>query len=286
MSSQLIHNHLNINGIKMHTVETGKGPLLVLLHGFPQFWYSWRHQIEVLSSYFHVIALDLRGYGESDKPASISDYAPDILMNDVEALIKAKGYENAYIVGHDWGGAIAWNLAINKPEIIKKVAVLNCPHPLIFAKNLRSNLKQLKKSWYLFFFQIPFIPEWIFNLKGESLMNKLLKDSTINKDTFSDEDINLYIEEIKKPGAFQAALNYYRAAFKYPLKNQKKKIQIPSLLIWGENDAVFDISLTKGMDSFFEQPLKINYIPACSHWVQEEQPEIVNQLLLDFLLNS
>jgi pimeloyl-ACP methyl ester carboxylesterase len=117
-------------------------------------------------------------------------------------------------------------------------------------------------------------------------MNKLLKDSTINKDTFSDEDINLYTEEIKKPGAFQAALNYYRAAFKYPLKNQKKKIQIPSLLIWGENDAVFDISLTKGMDSFFEQPLKINYIPACSHWVQEEQPEIVNQLLLDFLLKS
>lgn len=282
---------IRVNGIQIHYVIAGKGDPLILLHGFPQFWYTWRRQIPVLSQKFKVIVPDLRGYGQSEKPPQISDYNINLLAADILELIHALGYQKAYIVGHDWGGAVAWNIAMEHPEVVEKLAILNCPHPAAMAKALRTNFRQMRKSWYLFFFQIPYIPELAFKMFGKQILKGALRGSSMRKDTFSDEDLEKYLLELQKPGAFSAALNYYRAAFRQMSKAPKstgplKKIAAPTLLIWGEKDLALGKELTFDMDKFFSDGFEIRYIPDCSHWVNEEQPELVNQLLRSFFLDS
>lgn len=282
----LKHEYIQANGIRIHYVTEGEGPLVVLLHGFPEFWYAWRHQIPALSKHFKVVVPDLRGYGETERPSKISDYSPHFLVNDVVDLIHKMGYEKAHIVGHDWGGAIAWRLAMEQPQVVDHLAVLNCPHPSIFVKALRSNFRQIRKSWYVFFFQIPYVPEFVFKHRSKKMFEKLFRGSVVRKDTFTDEDIDQYCRAMEKPEAFSAALNYYRAVFSKtsPRSSRKeKKISVPTLLIWGENDVALGKELTYGMEPLFSGPFSLHYIPNCSHWVNEEQPELVNRLLLDFL---
>jgi len=282
------HEYAEVNGIKMHYVTAGKGPLVILLHGFPQFWYSWRHQIPALSDKFCVVAPDLRGYGDTEKPQNISDYDKSILAKDIADLIHALGYQKADIVGHDWGGGVAWTLTIEHPECVDHLVVINSPHPQLFFKALRSNYRQMAQCWYFFFFQIPYIPESIFKMFSKNIMKKMLAGSAVNKDTFTDSDVEKYQQMMEKPGAFSAALNYYRAAFrakpaKVSTDKTHKKISVPTLVIWGENDIALRKELTYGMEPYFDGPLAIEYIPKCSHWVHEEQPEHVNSLLLKFL---
>lgn len=276
------HRFIEANGIKIHYVTQGEGPLVVLLHGFPEFWYAWRHQIPFLAKNFQVVAPDLRGYGRTERPFHISDYQISILSEDIKGLILALGHQKAYIVGHDWGGAIAWNLALEKPEVVDRLAVLNCPHPYMFVKALRSNFSQIRKSWYIFFFQIPRVPEYFFKLNGKVLLKNLFRHSSA-KNTFRDEDINLYYETMNQEGAFTSALNYYRAAFHKPKTSQKReKISSPTMLIWGEKDVALGKELTYNMEPLFTGPFRLDYIPDCSHWANEEQPEIVNRLLEEF----
>ena len=200
-------------------------------------------------------------------------------------MIHALGYQKAHIVGHDWGGAIAWNIAIDFPEFVDHLCVLNCPHPYIFAKALRTNFRQIMRSWYILLFQIPYLPEYL--LESKNALKKILKGQTIRKDTFTDYDLDFYYENLQKPQALHSAMNYYRAAFRYDLKKGKKKmIEVPTLLIWAENDAALDKDLTEGMDPLFSGPFHRHFIPNCSHWVNEEQPEIVNNLILKFLSSS
>lgn len=287
MTSTKEHAFIQANGIRIHYVTAGKGPLVVLLHGFPEFWYAWRRQIPALAQHFQVVVPDLRGYGDTERPPNISDYKPSVLVKDLVGLIRGLGHEKAHIIGHDWGGAIAWGTAMEHPELIDRLVVLNCPHPVVFKRALRSNFQQIKKSWYVFFFQIPYFPELLFKMNPKRFVEKVFRENAIRKEAFSDEDLECYRRALEEPGAYEAALNYYRAAFSKSSKEdpgaKKEKIAAPTLLIWAEDDAALGKELTHEMASFFSGPFKIHYVPHCSHWVNEEQPELVNQLILQFL---
>ena len=282
------HERVEANGIDFHCVTAGEGPLVLLLHGFPQFWYAWRHQIPALAERFKVVAPDLRGYGDTAKPPRVADYRTEVLAADVAGLVKAFGQQKAHVVGHDWGGGVAWMTAIQQSQVVDKLAVLNCPHPLLFGKALRSNLRQLSRSWYMFFFQLPAIPELVFQLAPDQVVERMFRRMAIRKDTFSDEDLREFRAALEKPGALTAALNYYRATFRNissmrQLEREAPKIAAPTLLIWAENDVALGKELTYGMEPLFSGPFRIEYVPGCSHWVNEEQPELVNRLLLEHL---
>lgn len=268
--------------------EAGR-PLVVLLHGFPESWYSWRHQIPVLAEHFRVAVPSLRGYGRSDRPVDVAAYEMPHLTADVRGLIRALGYDDAAIVGHDWGGGISWAFAIDHPEACRKLAVCNCPHPAIFAKNVFSNARQLLRSWYMFFFQIPRLPEWLLTRNHMAALERGFRDMVVRKDreVFSDEDLREIKRSFDPPGAATAAINYYRAQFRnrsaltrYSLET---RVKCPTLLIWAEDDVALGKELTIGTDALVDAPFAIRFIPECSHWVQQERPEEVNAALLEFL---
>ncbi|MBI2962679.1 MAG: alpha/beta hydrolase [Deltaproteobacteria bacterium] len=288
MTESWKHEFIDANGIRFHYVAAGEGSLVVLLHGFPQFWYAWRHQIPALAARFRVVAPDLRGYGDTDKPPRVSDYRTGILAADVAALVRALGYEKAHLVGHDWGGAVAWTTALEQPQVVDRLAVLNCPHPLAFAKALRSNPRQLGRSWYVFFFQLPVLPELVFQLAPQRAVERMFRGMAVRKETFDDEDLRQFRQALEKPGALTAAINYYRATLRNfsamrELERHPKPIAAPTLLIWAEQDVALGKELTYGMEPLFSGPFRLRYVPDCSHWVNEEQPELVNRLLIDFL---
>jgi epoxide hydrolase 4 len=286
MSDSFRHEFVSANGIRFHVVTAGEGPLVVLLHGFPQFWYAWRHQIPALATRFRVAVPDLRGYGQTDKPPRVADYAIATLSRDIAELVNALGEKKAHVVAHDWGGGVAWDLVGRYPEVVDRLAVLNCPHPVLFGKALRSNFRQLRRSWYMFFFQIPWLPEAIVRLSPRRASENFFRGMAIRKDTFTDEDLDRFAEAMAIPGAMTGALNYYRAMFRNvgELRRQEAnlaKIASPTLLIWAENDIALGKELTLGMESLFTSSFRIHYVPNCSHWVNEEQPELVNRLLLE-----
>lgn len=251
------HAFVETNGIRMHYVTAGKGPLVLLLHGFPEFWYSWRYQIPALATHFQVVAPDLRGYGKTERPPHTADYRPDLLVADIAGLIQALGHTKAHIVGHDWGGAVAWKLAMDQPHLVNSLAILNSPHPYLFKRALQSNFSQMKKSWYLFFFQLPFLPELLFKSNPKGILKKILRGSAMRRETFSDSDIETYLQAIEQPGAFHAALNYYRARrYSSGKKPVAKKIAVPTLIIWGNKIALLERSSRKGWSLFLLLPLR------------------------------
>lgn len=276
--------YIQVNGIRMHYVSAGQGPLLLMLHGFPEFWYSWRHQIPVLSPYFTVVAPDLRGYNETDKPTW--GYELDVLVADVVELIRRLGHERAVVVGHDWGGFVAWALAIAYPHRVERLINLNTPHPALISQALRNNPRQIMRSGYAFFFQLPGLPEALLSANDYAAIEKALRGTATVKSAFSDEDIQVYKDAISKPGALTAALNWYRAAGRGGgrglFQGTKMRVEAPTLLIWGEDDPALGTELTYGTEQFVSN-LQIRYISHCSHWVQQEKPDLVNQYLLEFL---
>ena len=285
--NNLQHITEKIGAIKLHYVKQGSGPLVVLLHGFPEFWYSWRYQIEALSAQYTVVAPDMRGYGDSDKPKGVNQYSPDKVAGDIVNLITHLGYKKAHLVGHDWGGAIAWHLAQYHPDIIDKLVVLNCPLPAILGKHLRNNWAQIKRSWYMFFFQLPWLPEKRMSSNLPLFFKRALRGWAKNKQAFSNEDIEKYVEAYRKPYALTAAVNYYRAAFKNMLKKETREVKpiaLNTLVLWGKDDEALGIEMTYGMERYFTNGFHIEYLENCSHWIQHDHPDKVNGLLLDFLL--
>lgn len=206
------HDWLTANGIKLHYVSSGSGSLMLMLHGFPEFWYSWRYQISEFAADFRVVALDLRGYNDSDKPEYPQAYAIAELLKDVKGAIAALGYEKCILVGHDWGGNIAWHFAYAYPEMVERLIVLNLPHPALFSRGLRT-LEQLRRSWYIFAFQIPFLPEWLVQQSNYEAIASAFRDMAVDKTAFSDADLQAYKDAAAKPGALTAMLNYYRDNF-------------------------------------------------------------------------
>lgn len=281
------HERIKTNGIHLHVVTDGpeKGPLVLMLHGFPEFWYSWRNQIPFFAERgFRVWAPDQRGYNESDKPEGVAAYNIDELAKDVLGLMDAAGREKVYLVGHDWGAAVAWWVAMRYPERLHKLAVLNVPHPVVMERTLRSSFKQLRKSWYIFFFQIPFLPELGFKRRDGRVMAGLLR-KTSRRGSFSEEDLQKYREAWAKPGATTAMLNWYRAFFRArPSIPTNIRITVPTLLIWGARDLALGREMTQPSIDLCDDG-KLVILEDATHWVQHDEPARVNQLLGDFLPN-
>jgi len=273
------------NGINLHVVMAGPadGPLVLLLHGFPEFWYGWRRQIPALAAAgYHVWAPDQRGYNRSDKPAGVGAYAIETLAKDIVGLIEASGREQVYLVGHDWGAAVAWWVAGTYPERVKKLAILNVPHPSVMQRTVWEDAEQRKKSWYIFFFQLPWLPEKSLSDNGYTNAIRALKGSS-RRGTFSDDDIAAYRQAWSQPGALTGMLNWYRAA----VRNQGMgvplgRIRVPTLMIWGANDMALSRRMAQPSIDLCDDG-RLVFLEEASHWVQHEEPDAVNRLLLDFL---
>ncbi len=278
------HRFIKTNGIQLHYVNKGEGKLMLMLHGFPEFWYSWRHQITEFAQDYHTVAVDLRGYNDSDKPEKLEAYEMSELIEDVKGIISGLGYEDCILVAHDWGGAIAWNFAYAYPEMIEKLIVLNIPHPAKFASGLQTP-QQLLKSWYVFWFQIPWLPEFILQLNDYQAIADTFTKMAIDKTAFSLADLQAYKDAAAKPGALTAMINYYRCIFQSLFKKDRPQwrvLDVPTLTIWGENDTALGKELTYGTEAYVRD-WQIKYIPNCSHWVQQEQPGLVNSYIREFL---
>lgn len=280
------HDFIKTNGIELHYVTQGEGPLMLMLHGFPEFWYSWRHQIPEFAQDYKVVALDLRGYNESDKPVDLNAYVMEELIRDVEGFIKGLGYESCVLVAHDWGGAIAWSFAYAYPAMVDKLIVMNIPHPAKFEAGIRTP-EQLLKSWYMFFFQLPTLPELFLQANDYRAIAAVFIESAMDKTAFSEADLEAYKNAAAKRGALTAMLNYYRNVFRGLLRSQQRwdTLEVPTLTIWGENDAALGKELTYGTQTYVKD-WQIKYIPNCSHWVQQEQPQLVNQYMREFLAKN
>ncbi|MEL6326714.1 MAG: alpha/beta hydrolase [Cyanobacteria bacterium J06626_23] len=277
------HQYLETNGVRLHYVTQGSGPLMLFLHGFPEFWYSWRHQIRAFAQDYTVVALDLRGYNDSEKPKDMAAYAMSALVEDVAGTIRALGDGRCILVGHDWGGAIAWSVAYAHPEMLSRLIVMNLPHPAKFAEGLRTP-QQLLRSWYIGLFQLPLLPELLLQAGDYAAIRAAFRAQAVNPNAFTDADLDAYAAAAAKPGALTAMLNYYRNLLPSGglLNRTWDKLDIPTLLIWGENDAALGKELTDGTEQYVSN-LTLRYIPNCSHWVQQEQPELVNQYMREFL---
>lgn len=282
---ELTHDYLYVNGIRFHYVRQGNGKRLVLLlHGFPEFWYSWRKQIEPLAEHYTVVAPDLRGYNLTDKPNW--GYSIDVLVQDVVGMIRELGFDKAVVVGHDWGGVIAWATAISFPHRVERLIILNAPHPKIFREQLRTNRAQQRRSWYMGAFQLPFLPEAAFRANDYAAVEQIFRGLAINKTAFSGEDIAAYKAALAQPGALSAALNYYRSASRSGIGDSGNdgNVPMPTLLIWGEEDSALGKELTYETGRYAPD-LRTVYIPNSSHWVQHEYPAEVSRAMLDFLVD-
>jgi pimeloyl-ACP methyl ester carboxylesterase len=278
------HAFAETNGVKLHYVTQGEGPLMVMLHGFPEFWYSWRHQIPEFAQDYTVVAPDLRGYNDSDKPQAISAYAMTELVRDVEGLIQELGYESCVLVGHDWGGAIAWNFAYAHPEQVDRLIVMNIPHPAKFGEGLQTP-QQLLRSWYIFLFQLPLVPEWLLQWNDYRAIAAAFEGMLVDQSAITPAELEAYKDAAAKRGALTGMVNYYRCAFQELLeltRMQWRQLEVPTLMVWGENDTALGKELTYGTEAYVCD-LQIRYIPNCSHWVQQEQPQSVNRYMREFL---
>jgi epoxide hydrolase 4 len=282
---ELAHRYADLGDVRLHYVEAGEGPLVLLLHGFPQFWYQWRHQVPVLvKAGFRVVAPDMRGYNLSDKPPGVQAYHVGLLARDVERLILACGERTASLVGHDWGAIAAWIAAMRYPRRVGRLAILNVPHPVRFLDGLLSPV-QLLRSSYAFFFQIPRLPERVIRAGDFALLRSALGTDPVRPGAFSEEDIERYVEAISRPGALTSTINYYRALLRYPRETRAllQKVEAPVLVIWGERDRFLSRRLAEPPHLWVPNLVRVKRLPDASHWVAEDRPLEVNALLLDFL---
>ena len=282
------HEFAKVNGIRMHYVTQGEGKLLLLLHGFPDFWFVWRFQIPELAKHFRVVAPDLRGYNKTDKPEGIDNYRLNILAGDILGLIDALGETRAMIVGHDWGGVVAWSFAAFNPDHTDKLVILNAPHPNAYTTKAKSIFRQLQKSWYVFFFQIPDIPEDVLSRNNFFFLKNMIRQSFTKKGVVTEEDLEAYEKAWSQSGALTASINYYRANMNPSILFSQKtitfpKIVVPTLVIWGEQDAALSKDLIVNTDEFVKSSYFIKYLPNCGHWVQLEEQKLVNKYILEFL---
>ena len=276
---------ITTNGIQLHTVMAGpqSGPPVVLLHGFPETWRCWIRQLPALvSAGCRVIIPDQRGYNLSDKPEGIKNYRMSELTNDILGLIDALDYEKVNLVGHDWGGAVAWSLGMWKPERLHRLAILNSPHPAVIKRFLRRDLEQLRRSWYIFFFQLPWLPEAGMRAQDWRGMIKALKDSG-KSNTFTDEDFRKYKESWSQPGAITAMINWYRAAARYQLTiTDDGCVSVPTLMMWGMKDFALTHRLARPSMDYCEDG-RLLFFPEATHWVQRDEADEVSRHLMELV---
>lgn len=284
IDSVVEHAEAQLSEVRLHYVEAGDpdGDLVILLHGFPEFWYSWRHQIAALSSAgYHVVAPDQRGYNTSDKPPNISDYETPRMAKDVAELLDHFGVEKAYIVGHDWGAMVAWMFAMKYPDRTRKLTIMNVPHPVKMLRGLKT-VRQLRKSWYIGFFQLPVLPEKAIAANDYAVLRKMFRRDPVNEHAFSEDDIDRYVKAMSQPGALKSAINWYRASRKTNVKAHLAEIDTETLVIWGTQDTALGEELAEPPSKWVKN-YRVEKLPDASHWVQCDRPEKVNALLLHFL---
>jgi epoxide hydrolase 4 len=280
--TDLREGYAEVGDVRLHYVEAGDGPLIVLLHGFPEFWFGWRLEISPLAAAgFRVVAPDLRGYNLSSRPAGVASYTAEALAADVRGFIRERGAESALLVGHDWGGTVAWATAMNHPQVVDRLAILNAAHPRRLQQGLR-NPRQLRKSWYFFFLQPPGLPEHLVRARHWRFFRNFMRDA---RPPYTPQDIERYVEAWSQPGAAAAMINYYRAAVRQSPKRaeaQLRPISAPTLVIWGQRDRYLGPTLAEPDRDDVPNLDRVERLPDASHWVHHDEPERVTQLLTDF----
>ena len=286
MQSQFVKT----NSINLHVMTDGpeNGTPVILLHGFPEFSYGWRKQIPALTAAgFRVIVPDQRGYNLSDKPKGVSSYAVDVIARDVLGLFDHFGIEKAFLVGHDWGAVVAWTVALNHPERLKKLAILNVPHPDVMTEFVLKNAEQRKKSWYVFFFQIPLFVEWMLSKNDFHNLGRMLVGSG-RKSTFTLQDLAEYKKAWAQPGALTGMLNWYRAVFRRSLwhvfgkKISARRITVPTLMLWGKRDVALSHEMVAPSIALCDDGKTVLFEKS-THWVQHDEADEVNKNLIEFL---
>lgn len=281
---QLVHRYAQLGEIRLHYVEAGEGPLVVLLHGFPDFWYSWRHQIPVLAAAgYRVIAPDMRGYNESDKPDGVRAYGIDRLVDDVGRLIDHLDAPRAHVVGHDWGGVVAWNFAMQQPAKVDRLVVLNAPHPRRYVRSLPS--RQALKSWYVLFFQLPWLPERLLAMRDYEPLRRVL--ATASRGAIEPEDVDEYVRAAQRSNGLHYPINYYRGLLRGdPLRMLRwaRPVTSPVLVLWGDKDIALEGHTADPGPAWAE--VTMQHFESAGHWVHLDEPDGVNAALVDFLGNA
>jgi pimeloyl-ACP methyl ester carboxylesterase len=272
------------DGVRLSAVAAGPpgGPPVLLLHGFPEGRDGWRHQLGPLAAAgFRVVAPEQRGYARSDKPPRVREYAIDRLVADALAVLDHVGAETAAVVGHDWGGGVAWRLAQAHPERVRKLVVINCPHPAAMRHALLTNPAQLMRSWYVFAAQVPGLPELASAATGHRLLARSMR-RTSRPGTFSDAELDEYRRQWATPGAVRGMVNWYRAAVRHRPADAGRRVAVPTLLLWGERDAFLHPSLAAASAAFCDD-VRVDRHPAATHWVTHEEPGWVNERIAGFV---
>jgi pimeloyl-ACP methyl ester carboxylesterase len=276
---------IRTNGVDLHVVEAGPldGPVVVLLHGFPEFWYAWKHYLNSLAAAGHrIIVPDQRGYNLSAHPPGVAPYNIEKLAADVVGLIDAAGRQRAVLVGHDWGGYVAWWTAARYPSRIERLVTINCPHPRTLFLRVLMDPRQMVKSWYMLVLQIPWLPEWILSYRAFAVMRWFLRWSGDDGPMSADDQAS-YVEAWSRPQALTTMINWYRAAFRTrPITLGDARITAPVLLIWGEGDRFLGRSLAEASMGYCDAG-HLTYVSGATHWVHHEKPKVLDQLILRFL---
>ena len=286
MKSQFI----TTNNINLHVMTDGpeSGPAVFLLHGFPEFHYGWKNQVPALvEAGFRVIVPDQRGYNLSDKPKGVSAYNVDILAKDIVGLFDHFGVQKAKLVGHDWGAVVAWTVALNYPDRLEKLAILNVPHPDVMTDFVLHNSSQRKKSWYVFFFQIPWLVEWMLSRDNFEYLGRMLTRSG-RKSTFTEADVVEYKKAWSQKGALTGMLNWYRAVVRRTLKHAfstkrpARRVHVHTMMLWGKRDVALSSEMAQPSIDLCNEG-ELTFFEKATHWVQHDASAEVNQKLIEFV---
>ena len=296
MTEKIISKYADVNGISLHYLMSGKGKLLMFVHGFPEFSGEWENQLNEFSKDYQVVAPDMRGYNLSSKPQNVKDYRVENLIEDLRALAEHLGHKSFVLVAHDWGGAVAWSFAISLPGWLEKLIIINAPHPAVFARELLKNPNQKKASAYMLAFRSPGAEEILSENNYADLLDALTSEGT-SRWRMPEETRRKYVEAWSQAGALTGGLNYYRVSQLYPPRSKEDEerikgildlprkmfeVKVPTLVIWGELDhALLDGNLN-GLEEYVND-LTIKRIPNATHWVVHEQPDLVNSTIREFI---
>jgi pimeloyl-ACP methyl ester carboxylesterase len=286
------HGYAAVNGIRLHYVLNGSGKLILFVHGFPEFWYAWKDQLAEFGRDHCAVALDMRGYNLSDKPEAVDQYAIKHLVEDLRGLARSLGHERFIVVAHDWGGAVAWTLAINHPESVEKLIIVNAPHPAVFARELTVSPAQQRASRYMLAFRSR-TTEAALSANNYAALVGIVMGEGLKRGFFSEADRDAYIAAWSQPGALTGGLNYYRASRVGPPTGEERartfepgaksmQVRVPTLVIWGEKDVALTLGNLEGLDAYVPD-LTIKRIPDGTHWVVHEKPELVNGYIREFI---
>jgi epoxide hydrolase 4 len=287
------HDFAEINGVRIHYASAGAGKLILFLHGFPEFWYAWREQLAEFGRDHLAVAPDMRGYNLSSKPPEVERYEISQLVGDVRALVAHLGAKLCVLVGHDWGGVVAWSVAIASPDVVEKLVVINAPHPGVFQRELRENPAQQQASQYMLMFRNSGAEAMIF-ANNFALFQAGILGEGLRQGYFTEADRLAYVEAWSQPGALTGGLNYYRASKAGPpsgtgdeasgmkMNFPSLDVKVPTLVIWGEKDTYLLTGNLNGLDQFVPS-VRIERVPDATHWVVHEKPTLVNSLIRDFV---